>query len=66
MPMKNMKKRLAALSVWIILTVVPVDVVWWVFLIYCILDLDTLIPNSDNIHITFLSLSFFIVILATL
>jgi hypothetical protein len=62
-----MKKRLVALSIWIIFTVVAINAIWFfVFLIASVFDLDTLIPRRDNIHITFLSLSFGIVILATL
>lgn len=62
-----MKRKLVALSIWIILSVVSINVIWlFVFLISSIFELDTLIPRKDNIHITFLSLSFAIVILATL
>jgi hypothetical protein len=63
----EMKRKLVAFSIWIIFTVVAINAIWlFVFLISSIFDLDTLIARRDNIHITFLSLSFGIVILATL
>jgi len=62
-----MKRKLVAFSIWIIFTVVTINAIWFfVFLISSTLDLDTLIPKRENIHIIFLSLSFGVVILATL
>jgi uncharacterized membrane protein len=63
----EMKRKLIVFSIWIIFTVVAINAIWlFVFVISSIFDLDTLIPKRENIHITFLSLSFGIVILATL
>lgn len=45
-----MKRKLVALSIWIIFTVVAINAIWlFVFVISSIFDLDTLIPRHQEI-----------------